>query len=226
MSTTSLKGPLQPGDRAPSLVLDAITREGRIAIDDYRGQKPLLIGLYRGLHCPFCRRHLASQVAFDKVLRERGVESLAVVNTPLHRARLYFRFHPMPDLLAASDPQREAHRAFGLPNLEFTDGQTQWPFRVGAADLEQMVITVPGELDEPMNPSVAAEILNQRDGYEMMDDDVQMAATGTGQLFGQFLLDRDGVIRWTFTEVPEGGRRMFAKADPQELMSAAEQLAH
>src|SRR5438552_16705376 len=48
-------GPLQLGETAPNFVLDAITREGKIAIDDFRGEKPVLVGLYRGLHCSFCR---------------------------------------------------------------------------------------------------------------------------------------------------------------------------
>jgi hypothetical protein len=48
--------------------------------------------------------------------------------------------------------------------------------------------------------------------------------TGTGQLFGQFLLDRESVVIWTFTEVPEGGCCMFAKASSEELLSAASQL--
>ncbi|TIT90534.1 MAG: redoxin domain-containing protein, partial [Mesorhizobium sp.] len=96
--------PLQPGDRAPNLVLDAITQEGKIALDDFRGQKPVLVGLFRGLHCAFCRRHIAAQARLDPELREKGVGSLTVVNTPIERARLYFRYHPMPNLLAASDP--------------------------------------------------------------------------------------------------------------------------
>jgi hypothetical protein len=52
-----------------------------------------------------------------------------------------------------------------------------------------------------------------------------MIATGQGQLVGEFLLDRDGIVRWSFTEVPEGGRYMFGVPTPQELMSAASQLA-
>ena len=120
-------GPLQPGERAPNVVLDAITREGKIAIDDYRGQKPVLVGLYRGLHCPFCRRHIAALAHLAPALGEKGVESLTVVNTPIERARLYFRYHPMPNLLAASDPERASHRAFGLPNLEFTQRRTLEP---------------------------------------------------------------------------------------------------
>ncbi|TJV72628.1 MAG: AhpC/TSA family protein, partial [Mesorhizobium sp.] len=77
-----------------------------------------------GLHCAFCRRHIAAQARLDPELREKGVESLTVVNTPIERARLYFRYHPIPNLLAASDPERASHRAFGLPNLEFTENET------------------------------------------------------------------------------------------------------
>jgi len=224
MSDQSLKGPLQPGDRAPNVILDAITRQGQIAIEDFRGQKPLLIGLYRGLHCPFCRRHLAAQAQVDKVLRERGIESLNVVNTPIDRARLYFRYHPMPDLLAASDPNRTSHRAFGLPNLQFTENENEWPYKVSIGAAKSIRIELPGELAEPTDPMTASEVLNTRDGYEMTDADNRMVETGQGQLFGQFLLDRDGVIRWTFTEVPDGGRHMFGKANPEELLAAASQV--
>ena len=88
MSAHSDLLPLQPGDRAPNVVLDAITQEGKIALDDFRGQKPVLVGLFRGLHCAFCRRHIAAQARLDPELRERGVGSLTVVNTPIERARL------------------------------------------------------------------------------------------------------------------------------------------
>jgi peroxiredoxin len=223
MSERHSEGPLQPGDRAPNIVLEAITRDGKIAIDDYRGQKPLLIGLFRGLHCPFCRRHIAAQAQIDRALRERGVESLAVVNTPIERARLYFRYRPMPDLLAASDPERTSHRAFGLPNLEFTENQTEWPYKMSVGTAMSMKMDLP-ELPEPMDPMTASEVLNEKDGYEITEDDEQMIATGQGQLFGQFLLDRDGVVRWSFTEVPDGGRRMFGAPSREELMSAAEQV--
>src|SRR4051794_2849494 len=90
--------PLQPGDRAPNVVLDAITRQGKIAIDDFRGQKPVLVGLFRGLHCPFCRRQIAAMASLAGDLQEKGVESLTIVNTPIERARLYFRYHPVPNL--------------------------------------------------------------------------------------------------------------------------------
>ena len=225
MSERHFDGPLQPGDPAPNIVLDAITRDGKIALNDFRGHSPVLVGLFRGLHCPFCRRHLAAQAQIDTALREKGVESLVVVNTPIERAKLYFRYHPLPNLLAASDPERTSHRAFGLPNLEFGEGDSDWPRKIGMNTVMAMRMDLPGELPEPMNPMAASELLNTKDGYEITTDDERMMATGNGQLFGQFLLDREGIVRWRFTEVPEGGRLMFGAPTPQELMSAAAQVA-
>jgi peroxiredoxin len=225
MSEPHIKGPLQPGDRAPNVVLDAITRQGKVAIDDFRGHKPVLVGLFRGLHCPFCRRQITAMSQLEGALREKGIDSLTVVNTPIDRARLYFRYHPLPNLLAASDPERVSHRAFGLPNLEFTATETEWPNKLSKDEVMSMRVDLPGELPEPMNLMAAIDFLDKADGYDFTEADKHMIATGEGQLVGQFLLDRDGVVRWCFTEVPEGGRYMFGVPTPQELMSAASQIA-
>ena len=131
----------------------------------------------------------------------------------------------MPDLLAAADPERASHRAFGLPNVEFTENETVWPQKMSMADAAALTVDFPGELPGPTGSFDAAEILSQKDGYEMTEVDQQMWATGHGQLVGQFLLDRQGIVRWCFTEVPEGGRYMFGAPSPQELMSAVSQVA-
>ncbi|MER8911398.1 AhpC/TSA family protein [Mesorhizobium sp. M0854] len=213
MSTTNVERPLQPGDRAPNIILDAISREGKIALDDFRGRSPLLIGLFRGLHCPFCRRHVAAMAQLKPALREKGVECLAVVNTPVERARLYFRYHPAPDLLAASDPERASHRAFGLRE-------------VGMDTVMAIRIDLPGELPEPMDVMAMYEFLNKKEGYEITGADQQAMASGQGQLVGQFLIDRAGIVRWNFTEVLEDGLNTFKAPNPEELMSAASQVAH
>lgn len=217
--------PLQPGDRAPNVVLDAITRQGKIAIDDFRGQKPVLVGLFRGLHCPFCRRQIAAMSELTDALQEKGIDSLTIVNTPIERARLYFRYHPLPNLLAASDPERVSHQAFGLPKLEFTEAENDWPRKVSVNTVMSMRIDMPGELPAPMDPMAAVEYLDKADGYEFTEDDTRMIATGEGQLVGEFLLDRDGVVRWCFTEVEEAGRHMFGVPAPREVMSAASNMA-
>ncbi|MBB4437024.1 MULTISPECIES: peroxiredoxin-like family protein [Rhizobium] len=217
--------PLQPGDRAPNVVLDAITRQGKVAIDDFRGQKPVLVGLFRGLHCPFCRRQIAAMAELTDALQEKGIDSLTIVNTPIERARLYFRYHPLPNLLAASDPERVSHRAFGLPNLQFTEDENEWPRKVSMNTVMSMRIDMPGELPAPMDPMAASEFLDKADGYEITEDDKQMIAAGQGQLVGEFLLDRDGVVRWCFTEVEGDGRHMFGGPAPREVMSAASNMA-
>ena len=218
--------PLQPGDRAPNVVLDAITQEGQIAIDDFRGRKPVLVGLFRGLHCPFCRRQIAAMAQLDGALRERGIESLTVVNTPIDRARLYFRYHPVPNLLAAADPERVSHRAFGLPNLEFTEDEDAWPYKIAQKTIMAMKVNMPGELPEPMDPIAAMAYLDKAEGYQITEADERMMATGAGQLVGEFLLDRDGVVRWSFTEVPDGGQNMFGAPRRDELMSVASAMVH
>ncbi len=213
MSTSSVDRPLQPGDQAPNIVLDAISRDGKIALDDFRGRNPLLIGMFRGLHCPFCRRHVAAMAQLKPALREKGVECLAVVITPVERARLYFRYHPAPDLLTASDPERASHRAFGLRE-------------VGMGTVMAIRVHLPGELPGPMGVMAMDEFLNKKEGYEITEADQQAMASSQGQLVGQFLIDRGGIVRWSFTEVLEAGLNTFSAPNPEELMSAASQVTH
>ncbi|MGO7300500.1 redoxin family protein [Rhizobium leguminosarum] len=213
MSTRYVDHPLQPGDRVPNVVFDAISREGKIALDDFRGRSPLLIGLFRGLHCPFCRRHVAAMAYLNPMLREKGVQSLAVVNTPVERARLYFRYHPIPDLLAASDPGRASHQAFGLRE-------------VGIDTVMAIRIDLPGELPEPMGVMAMDEFLNEKEGYQITEADQQMMTADHGQLVGQFLIDREGIVRWSFTEVLEAGLQTFKAPNSEELMSVASQVVH
>ncbi|WEX77017.1 AhpC/TSA family protein [Sinorhizobium numidicum] len=220
------RGPLRPGDRAPNVVLDAITKEGKIAIDDFRGHKPVLVGLFRGLQCPFCRRQIAAISQLKAALNEKGIETLTVVNTPVERARLYFRYHPLPNLLAAADPERISHQAFGLPNPEFTEDEDDWPRKISMQTVMSMRVEMPGELPEPMNPIAGSQYLQQADGYQMTEEDKRMEATAMGQLVGEFLLDRDGVVRWCFTEATPDGGNMFRSPAPEEVMSAASQVAH
>ncbi|PDT44720.1 redoxin domain-containing protein [Sinorhizobium fredii] len=211
MSARYVDHPLKARDLAPNLVLDAISHQGKIALDDFRGRSPLLIGLFRGLHCAFRRRHVAAMAQLNPALREQGVQSLAVVNTPVERARLYFRYHPIPGVLAASDPVRALHRAFGLPEVA-TDA------------VMAILIDLPGKLPEPMGVFEMDEFLNRKEGYEITESDQQMTSNQE-QLAGQFLIDRHGVVRWSFTEILEGGLQTLKAPNPEELMSAASKLA-
>jgi peroxiredoxin len=81
-----MTAPIQPGERAPQFSLPAINREGVVSDADYRG-RALMIGFFRGLHCPFCRRQIAQLGAAQPSLAALGVETVAVINTPVERAR-------------------------------------------------------------------------------------------------------------------------------------------
>ena len=82
-------------------------------------------------------------------------------------------------------------------------------------------IDLPGELPEPMDPMAMDEFLNKKEGYETTE-----AASAKELLVGQFLIDRGGIVRWSFTEVLEDGLNTFKAPNPEELMSAASQGAH
>ncbi len=48
--TTEPRRPLEPGDPAPGFTLPAVNREGVVSLDEYRGRRPVLLSLLRGLH--------------------------------------------------------------------------------------------------------------------------------------------------------------------------------
>jgi hypothetical protein len=87
-------------------------------------------------------------------------------------------------------------------------------------------IYLPGELPEPMDVMAMDEFLNKKEGYEITEADQQMMASGQGQLVGQFLIDREGIVRWSFTEVLERGLHTFKAPNPEELVLAASEVAH
>ena len=106
------------------------------------------------------------------------------------RARLYFRYRPIPNLLAAADPERVSHRAFGLPNVEFTQDESDWPRKVAMSQLMSMKINVTGELPEPLDPFAAWAALNQMHGYETTDADQQDRRVDHGQHVDALLAQR------------------------------------
>ena len=74
MATIGLRPSLQPGEPAPDFTLPAADREGTISLADYRGRSPLLLGIFRGLYCPLCRRKGAGSPA---VCSERASQTFA-----------------------------------------------------------------------------------------------------------------------------------------------------
>jgi peroxiredoxin len=170
---------LGTGDRAPAFSLPTVNREGSVSLAEYHG-RPLLLGLYRGLHCPFCRRHLAQLDLTREKLTEVGVETLAVVNTPVTAARLYFKHRPTRVLLA-SDPESATHRSYTLAMpaiVEPASRREGWPLESTMQDWASVRINPTGDLPAPLPPFDALAALNAKDAYELSDTDQQVIARG------------------------------------------------
>jgi peroxiredoxin len=218
--------PLRPGDPAPQFLLPAVNREGQISLDDYRGRSPLLIGLFRGLHCPFCRRQLVQLGTTQDKLKAVGVETMAVVNTPLERARLYFKYRPARVLLSA-DPEAATHRSFGVPAGVLVEDESEASWAQGKVTMGQLLgvkVNPTGELPEPQNVFVASETLNKRDGFEVTEVDQQIAAAHGLQLGGHFLIDRTGIVRWRYIEAAERIEDLSKFPTDEEILGAARAL--
>ena len=158
-------------------------------------------------------------------LKAVGVETLAVVNTTLARAQLYFKYRPARVLLAA-DPEAETHRVFRVPAgvLVEDESATSWPRSATMGQLLAVKMNPTGELPAPQNPFAAMETLNKQDGFEPTETDHQIAAEHGTQMTGHFLINRDGIIRWLQIEAAEriGDLSKFPSDD--EILAAARAL--
>jgi peroxiredoxin len=183
--------PLSPGEKAPAFSLPALDGQGTISLADYRGKTPVFLALFVGLWCPFCRRSIAQMAATEPALKQAGVETLGVVATAPENARLYFKYRPTRFRLAA-DPELSTHRAFGVPKPAATPELM--------TELGNTRINPDGLFPQPLPVMEAAETVGKMDGYAGTQTDQAEMEKQWPQLKGQFLIDRDGIIRWANIE--------------------------
>lgn len=212
LHTTRRGRPLEVGVPAPDFTLPMVDPDRPVSLADYRGNSPLLLGLYRGLYCPFCRRAVATLGLAGGRLRALGIETLAVIGTTLENARLYFRYHPTRMAIAV-DPTLVTHRAYGLPTVEAT-----WEV------VSAMRVNPSGELPEAVPFWEGTKALGRLDGFKPTDVDKDDGKRTWNQSVGEFLIDRDGIVRWRRVEgaSPAGYCAKFPTEDT--LVSAAQAL--
>jgi peroxiredoxin len=216
MTTTDIRPPASPGEPAPDFTLPAVDRTETVSLGDYRGQSAVFLALFIGLWCPFCRRAIAQMGATEGKLKALGVETLGVVATPPENARLYFKFRPTRFRLAA-DPELSTHRAYGLPKPAATPELME---AIAATRINPY-----GEFPEPLPIMEAAVAIARQDGYTESETDKADMERQWPQLKGQFLIDRDGIIRWTRIECATEGLPGLGKfPSEQEILSAARAL--
>jgi peroxiredoxin len=216
MFATELRQPVAPGEIAPDFVLPSVDGHGTVSLSDYRSRNSVFLVLLIGLWCPFCRRNLAQLAASDAELKALGVETIGVVATPPEKARLYFQFRPSR-LCLVTGPDYSTHRAYGVPRLEVTP------------ELMDKIATVPvnptGELPEALPIAEVAKVLTRLDGYQETEADRVEIERHWQQLKGQFMIDREGVVRWTSIECLKDGYEGIAKfPSADEILHAAKMV--
>ncbi len=214
MTMPALRPPIRPGEPAPEFTLPAVNHDGTVSLADFKGRQPVLLALFRGLFCPFCRWALGQLSHANERLERMGVKTVCVFGSELENARLYFRFRPTRVLLAA-DPELTTHRSFGLPFVEATP-------EVMAA-LENLEINPTGELPAPVNIMKIGDELDRLHGYQQTESDRRDAERQWGQLKGIFLLDEGGIVQWVKVECEDGDVRGFGKfPTDSELVEAVQ----
>jgi peroxiredoxin len=213
MATIESRPPVTPGEAAPDFTLPAVERDGTVSLADYRGRSPVFLAFFRGLYCPFCRRAIAQLGTVQDKLKALGVEALGVVATTPENARLYFKFRPTRLRLAA-DSELSTHRSYGLPKPPVTPQLMQ--------EMQSVRINPTGELPEALPISEAAAALDRLRPHTLTDSDRADSERQFPQLTGEFLVDRQGIVRWVRVECAEEGTAGIGKFPTEaEILAAA-----
>ena len=205
-------GMIGPGDRAPDFELPAADGEGTVSLSLWRRRGPVLVALFRGLYCPFSRRQMVQLGLLADRLRLLGVEPLGVVATAPERARPYFAHHP-PCFRFGADPGLVTHHAYRLPALP-RDAE-------GVRMVEAAAQRVAREIGLAAEPGHGRDTIDRADGFVSQPSDREDRERHQIQLIGQFLVDRDGMVRWSSTEAIAGYAVFPLERD---LVAAAEAL--
>jgi peroxiredoxin len=212
-TTSSQLSPIRPGEPAPEFSLPAVDHDGTITLAEYRGRSPLFLALFLGLWCPFCRRSIAQMGTMEARIRAAGVETLGVVASAPENARLYFKYRPTRLRLAA-DPELSTHRAYGVPKPVVTPELMD--------QIAAIRINPTGDLPEPLPPQEAAMAIERLDGgHTPTETDQAEMQRQWPQLKGQFLIDRNGIVRWTNIECGTEGLAGLGKFPTVDEILAA-----
>ena len=149
------------------------------------------------------------------------MDTLVIIEDRLEPVRRYFRVRP-PRVPVAVDEPRATYRAYGVPLPTYSP------------EYKQLRETVPmnptGELPAPMSLVDGQKFLNERDRMGETPEAEELMKQFLPRDFvmhvGHFLVDRDGVVRWTHIETPADDlSRWGCFPTDDELVAASRVLA-
>jgi len=148
-------------------------------------------------------------------LEQAGVETLGIVGSAVERVRFYLRFRPSRCALGA-DPDLTTHHAYGLP-------QSPMSTEIWGA-VESASKNLARQLGKRVAESGATEAIDRLDGFEATDSERGEMERHQAQFTGQFLIDREGVVRWSNIECAKEGLAGIEKFPSDEELLAAAKL--
>jgi hypothetical protein len=126
-----------------------------------------------------------------------GVEVLGITEDSPEPVQRYYRLRP-PRVRLATDPERAVHRAYGVPMPLYAGAYT--------ALREATRINPTGELTEPMPIPAAMKRLDEMDGLPDLPEAKAVMDAFVKRNYAMhvchFLVDRSGIVRWTWVESP------------------------
>ena len=145
-------------------------------------------------------------------LQRVGVETLAIVGSKVERARFFLRLRPVRHPVGA-DPDLITHRAYGVPRTAVTPEIMQ---AVHAA-----YDTLARELKVEVRDGNARDAIGRLDGFEVTESETAEFQRHQVQFTGQFLMDQDGIVRWSNIEGAQEGLAGVDKFPTDEVLLAA-----
>jgi hypothetical protein len=130
-------------------------------------------------------------------------------------------------VLLAADPEAETHRSFRVPAPAVVENEPEASWSQGKVAMGQLLalrMNPTGELPEPQNPFAAMDTLNKKDGFEPNEVDQQIAAAHGTQMTGHFLIDQQGIIRWSHIEARDRIEDLLQLPSEEEILRAARSL--
>ena len=145
-----------------------------------------------------------------------GVQTLAVVGSDPERVRLYLRYRPTR-CIVGGDPELAIHGAYGVPRAPLSP-------EIWAA-VESASVDLAHALQLPITEGRAHEAVGRLDGFQTTADDQADLEKHQGQFTAQFLMDRDGIVRWANVECARDGLAGIDRFPTEEdILTAARAL--
>ncbi len=156
-----------------------------IALEDYRGQKNVLLWFSNGLFCPFCRRYMAQLRLGYPELQRRNTAILQVTCSTPEEAQLYFRHYQL-SFPYLCDPERAIFPLYGIRIARAALGKFAAHMAAGMAAMVS---------DRLWRGEKSPSPLPYLKRYGTVDMEQQAV----------FLIDKAGVIRYVHATGPLGG---------------------